>query len=460
MVRPTARVSRSLTVRLAVLICLTVVVWTAVAGTVAFRRALHEAHQTQDGTLQQVATLVRVAPHGAIDLAGGSSTDPAADIVIQTVGARDDADHAADFPADLTDGLHTITVDDAQARVAVRTLPSGQRIVASQSVSARDEIARDAALSAVVPLLALLPVLLIVIVLITGVLLSPIQRLAAELAGRGDADLRPVATAGVPSELVGFLTALNRLLSRSADVLDGQRRFAAEAAHELRTPIAAVSLQAEHLALARSDEERMRRLTTLQHGLARVRHLCEQLIDLARSEGTDTRVASVWDTVSALCVDLEPAVTGKDLDLDVDLAIDRDLLVPELPATLALRNVLTNAVRYTPAGGHIRVTATADEREVRVDVVDDGPGITDPHAVLAPFHREADQSVPGSGLGLAITERALAGCGGRLELAAAGPTSGTRATVWVPLVHAHLPLTADHATPGGRAPARGDTMGS
>ena len=395
------------------------------AGAWSYLRAFTEAQQLQDDVLRQIVLLVDAPPSAPRNLsARARTTDGASTIVIQQLGRPEPGEHAAEFGAGLRDGLHTVTADGDQRRVMVRTLPGGARIAASQSVAVRNELAHDAALSAVLPLALLVPVLVLVVIVVTGWLLRPVRRLAAELAGRADGELVPVDVSAAPRELVGFLTALNQLLGRASVVLDGQRRFAAEAAHELRTPLAAVALQAEHLALARTPDQTRQRVGALRQGLAQVRRLCDQLLDLAAvQEASTTGTATVREVAEQVASDLAVRV-GETVDLDFALGTAGPAPVNRLAATTALRNLLENALRYAGSDATIRVLARLEPGRVRVEVEDDGPGIRDPDAVLAPFHREAEQEVPGSGLGLTITRRALEQAGGTLRLSPA-TTSGT-----------------------------------
>ncbi len=408
----------SLRVRLAATSCAVILVIGALAAVWSFLSAFGEARQLQDDVLRQVAMLVRSAPTTPENLASTTRADDrASDIVIQALGLVETGEVAPDFPRTLGDGLHTVRTDGQDRRVLVRTLPTGGRVAVSQSVAVRDEIARESALASTAPLLVLTPVLVLLTILVTRWALAPIPRLTDDLAARDAGELRPVPTAGAPRELVGFLSALNEMLGRAGAVLDGQRRFAAEAAHELRTPVAAVTLQAEHLATARTPHQQAERLARMRSGLARMQRLCDQLLTLGEAGSTAPEpVVALGEALAPLIPEWSDQAGARAIDLSVTIEPAAWVQVPQTTIQIAVRNLVDNAIRYAAPAGHVSVSAVAAESGLVLTVDDDGPGIVDPDAVLEPFHREVGQEIPGAGLGLAITRQVLARAGGTLVL--------------------------------------------
>ncbi|GAB4094619.1 ATP-binding protein [Brachybacterium horti] len=417
----------SLRTRLVTALTLLVLVVAALAAVGSTLRARQEAAETQDDLLTRIAELAAVPdPSGTGDVA---STGAGAGIVVEEISTGS----GHDLPSALPDGLSTTITDDGPQRVAVRTLPDGRRLAAAQPIAVRDDAVRETVTSTLVPIVVAVPLLVLGSALVVSWALRPVESLRRELASRGGDELEPLPRDGVPAELTGFLDAVDTHHARAAGVLEGRRRFAAEAAHELRTPIAAVSFQAEHLLAAQDEEERQRRGRVLEGGLARLRTLADQLLVLGDESAPEDHRQSVEAVVRALAGDLLGTPEGARADLRFDLEAADGAHVPATAATTVLRNLVGNALRHAANSGPIEVRAVAVGEGVQLEVRDRGPGIQDPEQVLAPFHREAGQEVPGHGLGLAITVRTLERQGGSLELLPR-PGGGTIARATLPRV--------------------------
>jgi len=245
--------------------------------------------------------------------------------------------------------------------------------------------------------------------LIVGRGLAPLGRITRWVGERRPDDLAPLPDSGVPQEVQPLVTALNDLLGRLHQALQAQRAFVADAAHELRTPLAALNLQAQLLGRAGNDNERHEALAELQAGLRRATRVVEQLLTLARSEpGGEERppqpvnLAELARNVTARHL---PLAEAKHIDLGI-AHIDDHAIIPGDATTLEtlLSNLVENAVRYTPDGGRIDVTVGSDHRETWLEVADTGPGIppAERERVFDRFYRQLGTREPGSGLGLAI----------------------------------------------------------
>lgn len=248
--------------------------------------------------------------------------------------------------------------------------------------------------------------------------LAPLDEIAAQIGARAPERLDPVAPALAPREIRPLLDALNDLFARVERTLESERRFTADAAHELRTPLAALSAQAQVAQRARDGTERAQALAQIVAGSRRAGHLVDQLLTLAR---LDPAVPLPMETVrldalaAEVCADHGAAALDKDIALELDaprevvVAGNADLL------RILLRNLLDNALRYTPPGGRIEVGIAPGV--LRVD--DSGPGIpaAERANVLRRFYRLAGQEIAGSGLGLSIVARIAELHGAQLELA-------------------------------------------
>jgi two-component system OmpR family sensor kinase len=291
------------------------------------------------------------------------------------------------------------------------TLIGNQVLEVAQPLKIREELAFTAVARTLAPLVLLLPLLAVVVWGIVGRSLRPLDRLAHAAQARTAAALDPFDASAVPEEAVPLVRSLNDLLARLKDSLAAQRAFVADAAHELRTPLAALKLQAQ-LARSADDSERANALADLEAGLDRATHVVRQLLTLARLEpGGEAPIAHAPVRLAELArqavadhvllaeenrVDLGVASVGEDAVTLGDAAALRTLLA----------NLVDNAVRYTPAGGKVDVSAGTEEDRPFVEVADSGPGIpaAERERVFDRFYRQPGAPGAGSGLGLAIVK--------------------------------------------------------
>lgn len=249
----------------------------------------------------------------------------------------------------------------------------------------------------------------------------PLRTLRDAVARRPIDDDSPLPVTGLPSEAVPLVRSFNEVLRRATQAREAQRRFVGDAAHELRTPLAALRVQAQVALRARDDAQRQAALGRLLEGIDRTTHVAEQLLDLAQADGMRADASAVRVrpvNVAALLAETARACLAlaerRGVRLEVGPPPRADALYvvghPELLAT-ALRNVADNAVRYSPPGSTVRVEGVRDGAEVRVTVTDNGTGLTaaQRERAMVPFVRlqpQADET--GSGLGLSIVQRICA----------------------------------------------------
>ena len=218
--------------------------------------------------------------------------------------------------------------------------------------------------------------------------------------------------------------------------MDQQQRFVADAAHELRTPITALSLQAENLDPVDLPEEARQRLAALKQGMRRTKHLLEQLLALARHEvgpSSEAAVVPLDRIVKDLVADLLPDAARKGIDLGFELI--EPIATRGEPVMIATmtRNLIDNAVRFTPQGGRVDIGVYREGEQAILQVEDTGPGIlpSDLDRIFEPFFRGSRPTEDGTGLGLSIVKRIVDRLGGSIVLEnISGPAStGLRATV-------------------------------
>lgn len=320
--------------------------------------------------------------------------------------------HRGSLPEALAEGISTLNINGEHFRVLVRTLLSGERIAIAQETGARDREARESAWRSLLPFLILFPVLLLVVGDLVRKLFRPIAALSADIDGRAEHALHPVNERHVPQEIRPFVVAINRLLGRVAQSMEMQARFVADAAHELRSPLTALSLQAERLGAAEMPLEAQQRLITLRRGIERGRNLLDQLLTLTRAQGVRPQPeasSSVRTVFRQVLEDLLPLAEAKNIDIGVEGEGDVWVRMDEIDLATVVKNLIDNAIRYTPDHGQIDLSVDASKGLARVQVRDSGPGIAieERPRIFDPFYRILGNSEVGSGLGLAIV-RAIA----------------------------------------------------
>lgn len=421
------RLSNSLELRLSLWLALLVVCTAIAAGLYAFVSAFIEANELQDDILRQVAALVSQQPATSLNLGktfAVSDTDPESNVIVQPLspgsGMHPDAG-LLPLNTRLPDGLQTVVLNQVSYRTLVKTLHDGQRIAVLQETEVRDEIARDSAMQTALPLLLSMPVLLLVVTGLVRRMLRPVAQLAVDVDNRSEQELHPLTEAGLPMEIRPFVTAINRLLGRVSQSVQAQQRFVADAAHELRSPLTALSLQAERLAASKLPAPAQERMLQLRRGIQRLRGLLEQLLTLARAEASPVRPmepVSVLQAYRIALEDLLPLAEAKQQDIGVVSVGDAIVLANEIDLQLILKNLISNAIQYTPAGGRIDLSVSLEAGHARLRICDSGPGIPpqERQKVLAPFYRTPGSSEIGYGLGLPIVTAMARRIGAELML--------------------------------------------
>ncbi len=409
------RLNESIQLKLSFSLSLAIVVVALLAGVFSFVAAFNEAHELQDDTLEQIAKLFdwqALAP----PYPGSAQNSPEdSRVIVQHLTSGDPRAGATNagaplpLPTTLSDGLHTLEVNGQTLRVLVRTTARAERIAVAQETDVRDEIARDSALRTLLPLLILVPVLLLVVADLVRKMFRPIATLSTEIDQRAEQELHPVDEAHLPVEVRPFIVAINRLLGRVAQSMDTQRRFVADAAHELRSPLTAMSLQAERLADAPMSELAGERLATLRRGMARGQNLLNQLLALAQAQdapGASQGAASVQRVYRSVLEDLLPLAEARHIDIGVDDARDVQVQASAFDLTTVIKNLVDNAIRYTPDGGRVDLGVRIEQGRAVLRIQDTGPGIViaERERVFDPFYRTLGSEQTGSGLGLSIVK--------------------------------------------------------
>lgn len=453
------RLSDSIRLRLSLWLSVAILVFAVIAGVISFAAAFDEAHELQDDVLRQVAALVdnnhlqtsefRNLQAPQAPQASGEE----ARVVVQPLGVatRPGAGDGDDklplsLPVTMADGLSTVTVGKEPYRVLVKTLQSGSRIAVAQETDVRDQIARTSAIRTIMPLVAFVPVLLLVVGWLVRRIFRPVASLSSEIDRRQYSELHPVSTEHLPNEIRPFLRAINNLLSRVSTSVDAQHRFVADAAHELRTPLTALSLQAERLAEADMSATARERLVELRQGIERGRHMLEHLLTLSSVQATQSDGHAATDSVLRVfrqtLETLYPLAEAKGIDLGIEASEDASLPMSEADLSMLIKNLVDNAIRYTPAGGRVDMMLSSGKGQTVLCVKDTGPGIApkERDRVFDAFYRGLGTSEVGSGLGLSIVKAIAEKAGADVRLAYADEVArtGLSVTVVVPGASTHV----------------------
>ena len=418
--------SRSLRQRLSLWLSVAIVGMSAATAGLAFWMSFRAADALQDTQLQQIAAALATRPVAAPRerFHPRDGEDAETHLVIRPLGSGDvDPNPRVDvmLPASLPAGAQDIVASRVHWRVFVRNDVDGRSFGVAQRQRWRDEAARDSALAALVPMLVLVPLLLLIVNLLLRQGFAPLVALSGEVDDGDARQLEPLSGERIPSEVLPLVQAVNRLLKRVGGLLDQQRRLVADAAHELRTPIAAARVQADNLAHAELTPDARERLESLQRGLARNSELVDQLLRLARVQGgaapADQAIALDVLTRSAIEETLALA-EAHHVDLGCIRLDPAQVRGDSMHAFALIRNAIDNAVRYTPPGGWVDVSLVVVDGHALLAIEDTGPGIPDDlrERVFEPFFRVLGTQQHGNGLGLAIVRSAAEALGGGVEL--------------------------------------------
>ncbi|MGH8461209.1 MAG: ATP-binding protein [Stenotrophobium sp.] len=343
------------------------------------------------------------------------------------------------IPALAALGYQTVLLHGASYRVFSAQV-GAHRIAVGQQLETRREIATDAAVSSLLPIVILLPLLGLIIVLLIRHQLRPLRQAAAEVAARPPLALQALPLTGMPDEIRPLIAAINHLLTRLHGALETEQRFIADAAHALRTPLAALQLQADVLDGSGDTGERTVRLDELRAGIRRATRLADQLLSLhhnPRDAAPVTVHTALGGLLNEAVAHYHAIAEKRGLRVRLDLAEMDRVEVPGDARQLMLvfGNLLDNALRYSPAAGEIAVSCSSQDGAVCIEITDQGPGLPDNelNAVFERFYRAAGDRSEGNGLGLATVRSIVQRLGGTVVLRNRGDRSGLCARVSLPL---------------------------
>ncbi|MDO4222628.1 MAG: HAMP domain-containing sensor histidine kinase [Acinetobacter sp.] len=369
------------------------------AGSASFYQSYLTALEYQDNLLRQTAALIDPKINANVDIQSDVT------IYVRQIGG---SVAGGQLPFSMSDGFHTLRFQDDDYRVYVYSYPTGERIAFSQETNFRDKLAYTGAWSSTLPLLILIPLISLICFFIIRRFFKPLHQLSRHIEQRKD-NLEPLSEEQIPVEIKGFIAAINGLLQRVSLSVQQQQRFIADAAHELRSPLTALSLQAERLSQTALPAESQQQLTALQDSIRRHRHLLEQLLSLARQQAhqmpiQDLKPVSMLHIFQQVVQTLYPIAEQKQIDLGIRESQDYTLMSDDVALFTIFKNLVDNAIRYIPAQGQIDLAIEHYPHCIVLIVEDNGLGIPveQRERVLDPFYRILGTQVEGSGLGLSI----------------------------------------------------------
>jgi two-component system, OmpR family, sensor kinase len=424
----------------------TILVWVTVlmavvgaaATTASYYFAKEEADTLLDNQLRQIALN---AGEGLSDNAASRSRRESKDeVTVQIWNAAGEAIlHTSSVSIPRQSKLGFADVEFAGKSWRVYTSSDGQRTAqTAQHWREREEIAENAAFGAALPILGAIPVTWLVVIWAVNRLLGRLTDFAETLAQRSVDAKDPVPLGNVPSEIAPLNLAINALIGRHQQAVDRQRRFLSDAAHELRTPLAALQIQVDNLKTHAKGTQR-EAIDEMNAGVRRACALVEQLLRLARLEdgasSDNPTDADLKDLIAAVVADHVAVAMLRDVDLGLSNNDTLGVRLCDPEARVLFANLVDNAIRYTPRGGKIDVVLRRDDDDALLEVVDSGCGIPDAALprIFDRFFRAAPPDIEGTGLGLAIAKAIADRNGFRLSISNRQDAAGVVARVQIPI---------------------------
>jgi two-component system, OmpR family, sensor kinase len=431
------KLNHSIQFRLSLWISIIIFLMALISVIISYFSALNEAEEIQDDSFKQIAQLIQ-KNHNTLLLNDGVNN--VSKIIIQSINSKPiQGIKHLNLPNNLPDGFHTLIIDGFKYRILKVTLANQQVIAIAQKTILPDEAALSGAISTALPMLLLLPILIIVAYLLIRHAFVPMLKLSEDIQKRSAHDLTHLQQANMPIEVLPFISSINLLFDKVNKSVELQNRFIADAAHELRSPLTALSLQSERLANAEMSLTAAEHLSKLRQGISRAAKLVEQLLSFAKAQRLtnikDTNL-SVNQTILNVLEDLIPIAENKSLNISIKSNLDVTINMNEVDLMCIIKNLIDNAIRYTPNGGEINLSLSKDSKYVVFEVEDSGHGIpeSEKERVFDSFYRILGNNTQGSGLGLSIVKTIINRVEGRVQLLDSDSfLSGLKIKVFLPI---------------------------
>ena len=398
----------------------TIVVW-AGAALLTYHNTREEVNELLDAHLAQAASLLTTQSQHELTEIEGSDISQLHDYSIAVAFQVWDEGkvlrlHSANAPkfplSKLEHGFSDIEIEGKKWRV-FSSWDSPHKIFlihVAELAREREHAADTIAYNLLLPLLLSLPLLAILLWVAVTHGLRPLDKLAHDVEQREPDNLATLDASSAPREVVPLIERLNRLFMRIDASMQKERRFTADAAHELRTPVAAIKAQAQVAQAATGAAERIRAIDNAILGCDRAAHLIDQLLTLARLDALDDNTSEpcpLRGIASGVIAEIAPAALEKNVRIELPEGNEAAVRGNSGLLRILLRNLIDNAVRHTPPGTVVRVDVVNQQGAICLSVSDNGPGIPEQERerVMERFYRPSGTQASGSGLGLSIVKR-------------------------------------------------------
>lgn len=376
----------------------------SITGVSTAYKAFYAAYQLQDDWLIQTARFLslRSALAEKIPL-----NDEDNQIYIQTNLTPPHGKYFIPFLDQLYEGFYTININKKEFRVYVRQIKN-LKFAVMQETEFRTKQAIKATWATILPFLIFIPLVILLGIVVINFAFIPLRRLSSAIKQRQENDLSVIPLAKTPYEVHNFIEAINHLLKRVDKSVKEQQQFIANAAHELRSPMTVLSLQAERLATHTVPNETKQQINQLVDAIQRNRHLLDQLLSFARSQAQTSpdnlTAISIKHTFKQVIETLLPLAEQKHIDIGVVSEQDCSVKIRETDLFTMIKILLENAILYTPDQSFVDLAVEKIGKQIVISVEDNGLGIPEEEydKVLKPFYRILGTQQQGTGLGLAI----------------------------------------------------------
>ncbi len=310
-------------------------------------------------------------------------------------------------------GFQDYKVNDQLWRTfSLRDDETGTSIQVAESYAIRNELAGDIIRDTFMPFAFFIPILALLVWLSIGRSLAPLKRLAREVSRRHPDSLDPISIEQVPQEVLPLIESLNTLLVKLHGALENERRFTGDAAHELRTPLAAIKTQAQVLQRADNTGVFKHTINNILQGVDRATHLVEQLLTMARMDAQesvqDNEQTDLFAVTRSVISDYGQMAIDKSIEISLQTDCESCPVQGESNILgIMIRNLVDNGIRYTPERGKVIISIEVDKNGTRLCVTDTGPGISqeEHRHIFERFKRLPEGTSNGTGLGLSIVLR-------------------------------------------------------
>lgn len=389
-----------------------------ITGITTAYNAFYAAYQLQDDWLIQTARFVSLRSALAEEM---PLNDDDNQIYVQTSLTPPRDKYFIPFLNQMYEGFYTIKINKKEFRVYVRQIKT-LRIAVMQETEFRTKKAIESTWETILPFLIFIPLVILLGILVINFTFIPLRRLSTLIKQRNESDLSVIPLANTPYEVHSFINAINHLLKKVDKSVKEQQQFIANAAHELRSPMTVLSLQAERLTTHTVPTETKQQIEQLVTAIQRNRHLLDQLLSFARSQAqqspSDIGLISIKNTFKQVIETLLPLAEQKEIDIGVVTEQDYMLKISETDLFTIIKILVENAILYSPVGSLVDLAVTKTDQKIIISVEDNGLGMSaeEYDKVLKPFYRILGTQQQGTGLGLAIANTLVQHYQGTIQL--------------------------------------------